>query len=286
MIRGVVVPPLAWLEVNPDYGFKSRSGMSELEVNYFALYWDKIIVPDNNFISIALPKENDLIQSGLVERPEISFQGVVGSGELPRLLLLAQYRILQELRNKDKSTDWFYHQIGEELVLPQSTQVIMSSLRMELTDALPVPPPDANITDILEFKLRRKDELGELHDYIDSLYRRIINSGDVDFEKSQCYADLVRSIQNINRVHDELWSSPFKLSLKTSFEADLNSLAQGTLAMLAASSFSDALTGAAFGIGHGLLSSVHFKLERKSVMKAESNKLMYLVHAQRQGLLP
>lgn len=286
MTRGVVATPMAWLQVNSDSEFNAQPGMTELEVNYFALYWDRIIIPDNNFISVPIPKQNDLIQSGLVERPLIAFQGLVGSGEVAKLLVLAQYRILQSLRNDNKSTDWFYHQIGEEFVLPKSEQVIKDTVRMELANALPVPPPNTNIAEILEFKLRRADELNELHDYIDSLYRGIINSGDIHFEKTKSYADLINAIKNLNRVHDESWQSPFKFTLQTSFEADLNSLLQGAFTMMAASSLTDAMTGAAFGIGQGLLSSISLKLERKNLMKKESDKLMYLVHAQRKGLLP
>lgn len=168
MSRGVIAAP-AIINVQGN-GFVMERGLSEQEIRYYALYWDRIVIPGNNLIYVGLPDEKILIESGVIERPRVTFQGSFMGAEVGHSFAKAQSVVAKELIEKEKSIDWVLHQIGNNLNIPNEYVEQKHSLRFELVNLLPVPSGDTPIEEILDFKERRATELNALHTAIELAY--------------------------------------------------------------------------------------------------------------------
>ncbi|MDC4545415.1 hypothetical protein OHV61_17250, partial [Acinetobacter baumannii] len=61
MERGIIIPPaLIKCNIENNSVYLERSYYPE-EIQYFALYWDKVAVPEQRVMKISLPYEDDYI---------------------------------------------------------------------------------------------------------------------------------------------------------------------------------------------------------------------------------
>jgi len=205
MSRGVIAAP-AIINIQGD-GFTMERALSPQEIRYYALYWDRVVIPGNNLVYIGLPDEELLIESGVIERPRVGFQGAFRGAEVGHAFATAQSMVAEKLIEEDKSIDWVLHQIGNRLNIPNAYIEQKHSLRFELVNLLPVPSGDIPIPDILEFKERRAAELGELHQAIELAYLEALRSPDKDLGHAVAIRELKKSIENlddIERILDEI----------------------------------------------------------------------------------
>jgi len=158
-----------------------KGGLSKNDIKYFLLYWDKIIIPANNFIYVEIPYEKDLKESNIIERPIIHFQGSFNSSDIAKAMLYDESKIVEE-KIKDKKIDWTIHQFNNQLILPDDKIIKKKVFKFELMNILPVPNDNIPIYDIIDFKLRRKDEFLALHNTLDELYFDILKSPDSDLK--------------------------------------------------------------------------------------------------------
>ncbi|MDC5950650.1 DUF6236 family protein [Proteus mirabilis] len=183
MQRGVVVSSELITRNKNDSGFTIQRTINPVEMNYLALYWDKIVIPSNNIIYTGVANEEVFMDSGVLERPRYSVNGSFNTDDYPDLQVRLQSKTVDTLREKNPSSDWRIHQFGGDFLSRDS--FFSESARVELANLLPVPSVDVHIHEILEFKERRKAELEALHSYSDDLYLEILNSGDPDLNQSQ-----------------------------------------------------------------------------------------------------
>jgi hypothetical protein len=78
MERGVIALP-ALIDITLN-GFTMKRSISPEEIRYYALYWDKIIIPGSNLIYVGIPEEELLIETGVVERSRVNFSGAFWGG--------------------------------------------------------------------------------------------------------------------------------------------------------------------------------------------------------------
>lgn len=284
MMRGVVALPL---EVKQeDGGFFGCGGISNLDLNYFALYWDKISVPDNTFLRIGLPNEDVLIDCGVLERPMMDIGPRLHSNDFPKVLAEAQIALVDKLRSEDKYSYWNIHQKGDGAVLVSERCVVKETVRLELSNLLPVPSAAIHIHEILEFKQRRKDELEALHSYCDDLYFEIINSGDPCLQAAKSFTNLKQAIENLDKLNSEGWRSPIKFNLNISPEFDLSQVRAGLATILSAFNsphpFETVVMGSVIGLIEGSI-KISPKLQR--MREGENKSLVYVSNAKREGLV-
>lgn len=102
MLRGVVCTPLELTKTADGSGFTTGSGLTKLDLNYFTLYWDKIVSPTSNFYHFCFSNEDDLIACGVLERPTYStHDGRMHDSFFPEFYAAAQIDALQK-REVDK----------------------------------------------------------------------------------------------------------------------------------------------------------------------------------------
>ena len=173
MKRGLIAAP-GIINRLPE-GFEMKRSLSLDEMRYYALYWDKVVIPSNNLVHIGVPQEDAFISAGAIERPNIGFQGSYGGNQLTDAILSCQSIVAKELV-KDKTMDWVIQQFGDECILLDNYSEERNTLRIDLAACLPVPTGEVNIHDILEFKEQRKNEFITLHEYLDEFYEEALSS--------------------------------------------------------------------------------------------------------------
>jgi hypothetical protein len=298
MKRGIIASP-----ANIKFEFPSAlnlsSGISPETIRYFLLYWDEIIIPDNNLISFGVPDEQDLIQCGCVYRPMSRFNGHISGHEIGHYIIKEQYK-LAEFFSNDPNVDWVIHQAeSNQIYLPQSETIERSVVRLNLTNALPVPTKDVNINEILEFKIRRQDELISLHQAIDDLYIEILESPDQKLTGKKVMTRLTESIDSLDKVTKEKFRVFGKFDMQAQYNIKgkdlLNFTGVGSApAILEATGHTfDALTwytlpiGVATGFAVGMISglSVNIKRAQTPSYAADKLKLSYLSQASKVNII-
>lgn len=283
MERGVVALPFEAHQ--REHGFEIGDALSALQLNYFALYWDKISVPTNIFFGLQLPNEEVFKETGLLTRPMINVGSTLAIEDFPKVHLLAQVQLTDHLREVDKSTAWSIHQTGDNSLLFADQSVSKETVRLELENLLPVPSTNVALHEILEFKYRRKDELQALHSYCDELYFEIINSGDPTLQAAKTFSKLKQSISDLDKLNAEGWRSPVKFDLDISPEFDLSDVRAGIATILGAFSsshvFETVTAGAMIAVLEGF---VKIKPRLQSMRHGGSTNLAYISKARVEGI--
>jgi hypothetical protein len=281
--RGLIAAP-GIINRLPE-GFEMKRSLSLDEMRYYALYWDKVVIPSNNLVHIGVPQEDAFISAGAIERPNIGFQGSYGGNQLTDAILSCQSIVAKELV-KDKTMDWVIQQFGHECILLDNYSEERNTLRIDLAACLPVPTGEVNIHDILEFKEQRKNEFITLHEYLDEFYEEALSSADQDLASKKALSKLAKSIDDLDKVTHER----FQKSNKHDLSAELNLYGRDILIGAAGGAGLDFASGFTFPIATiagGLLSIVRVTAKTtRTFQPAEKNlKLAYLSDARKNGLL-
>lgn len=262
--------------------------VSEIDLNYYALYWDKVIMPTNNLIHIVVPNEEEIIKAGVLERPsvQLSFQSSNPFNISYDPLIRSQSVVANQILGDDNSIDWTIHQMGEQIIITDEHEKAFNSIRVKLFNCLPVPSKEVKIEEILKFKEKRNDKLAALHSTIDELYLGIIDSPDPNFQRKKTIAEFEKAIKDLDSVANE----KFKFFSKYNFTVEFNLDGKDVLLALGGGAAFDFFTpevSIPFGpIISGIASTIKIKVSKTtSIEKAENRlKLSFLADANTEGL--
>ncbi|EDW4700908.1 hypothetical protein AU987_000356 [Salmonella enterica subsp. enterica] len=286
MKRGVVFTVQELLKINGGNGFKGGKSISDEELNYLILYWDKLVSPANRFIYLGFTNEEELKKCGVLFRPMFDPQGLIGVDGIAEFHSRTHVEALQIMREKEREVDWRMHFFNSEVSIHQESAQQKEVVRFELAELLPVPPKATPLQEILEFKERRSDELQALHGYLDELYLEVLNSGDFNLQKAKSLSGLRASLEDLNKLNSQTFRSPIKFNLSSAFEFDLNQLMSAGLTALATLNSTRPLE--VFGVGTAVTllgGSIKVKAQLQNVLKKGDPKLAYLTNASREGIL-
>lgn len=284
MQRGVVVSSELITRNKNDSGFTIQRTINPVEMNYLALYWDKIVIPSNNIIHTGVSNEDVFMESGVLERPRYSVNGAFNTDDYSDLQVKLQSKTVDVLREKIPDSDWRIHQFGGDFLSRDS--FFSESARIELANLLPVPSVDVHIHEILEFKERRASELAALHSYSDDLYLEILNSGDPDLTKAKTMSKLKKTISDIDKLNNESWRSPIKFNLQISNEVDIAKIKSLYLTVAGAATTGHPLESLIVGgLCTFLEGYVSLKVGLQSVRPGGGNELIYLSNARKEKII-
>lgn len=217
MNKGIVIAP------KHKYDGKTLHLIGEADLKYYLLYWDEIDYPTNNLMYIK-PSEDEkyLMELGILKKS--NFKVNYYSGNVGPIFTLAQINIFEQ-KNMFEPGKWTLGQIGSDFDFYDKT-AFKSSVDIKLYNMLPSPGENVSIDDILEFKIKRKDELIALRCALDQIYLNIINSKDSLCAESVEIRNLEQIIQNLHKVVDESWRSKYLTSLK--LKVNISNLVKGS----------------------------------------------------------
>lgn len=186
------------------------------------LYWDKIVVPcvPDFFVgNLHSPGIYEIASAGIVEQIYTDYPQ---PGEMAQSLYNAHMGLMLKLFS-DKKDNYTAYDIGELFIGRSDVQVNGGEL-IYLVNAIPQPSEDVSITELLEFKEKRKDELRTLMTHLNSLELRIREAETKDTEFKKCINEIDIACRDIIRLYKErnikfnLSNATFNFSMKEMIE--------------------------------------------------------------------
>jgi len=176
--RGIVTPP--GKIIIQDNTYHMQKGLSPDEMLYLSLYWDEILIP-TGYIHVSTPFEQELISNKVLIRPHSSQITPCASSLTPEGHLkieaheLYAFGEFAKSKLQSKGEDWVIQHISDDPIYLPEHRNEQNSIRFRITNSLPFPAysDSFHLEDLLDFKHKRKDQLGELHQSMDELLKRI-----------------------------------------------------------------------------------------------------------------
>lgn len=288
MLRGIIASPGKINRIN-NKAVTFNSSFSLEDLYYYILYWDKLVIPTNNIIHMGLPNEDLLLKEEILLRPRIQFENWstnIEDGSFD-LFIRSQSLVANEFIKNDKQTDWTLHQLGDEILIGIDKKTEFNSIKVDLSNSLPVPKASTKIEDILEFKLKRKSEFLELHETLDSFYFEILKSPDKELQTKKSVSELNKAINNLNRVSTESFSILSKYNLTTELNISGKNILAGIASGASFGFFSNPQVIPITSIIGGVLGAINIKLNKTTSVEEAKNKLKlnYLSEAHKNRII-
>ncbi len=286
MQRGIIGAP--GVIVRRGNGLFCERGLSDEEIRYYIMYWDKVVIPSNNFVNVKLPGEKELLSLGALSRPKIKFpfDGSYSGKGFANAVLSCQSIMAQRLIS-EINTDWVVHQIGNKLEILPNFSAKNKILQMFLIGALPVPTSEIPIEDILNFKEKRHNELNELHNAIDDLYCDILKNPDQAFATKKAMARLKESILNLESTTKERFNNFKQYNLEIQFNLSGKDLMQSASYGALIDFLCNPLSAPIATIAGAIVSMIKISVKTNYTFNPAANKdkLGYLSHAKKKNII-
>ncbi len=225
MKRGVVIGGLCSTYYHNGGVTVLAADLKKDIINTSLLYWDRIDIPQNNFVYEPITEDMKiLIDEGVLTRENIYYEeldpilqdqnpyvrsvqipsGQINPEEYEKKVNFAPYIAFLELL-KDRNTLWSFIENSETVLVPNESTYKPKTpgLLLEFHQALPQPNENTPFEEILEFKNKNKSELLALRTEIDSMCKLVSESEDFNFAKSQQLTRLRKAIDDISSVARE-----------------------------------------------------------------------------------
>ena len=293
MKRGVIATP-AEFEFSLT-GFNIKSTLSRETLAYYLLYWDEIVIPDHNLISVSSEMLDQLCSLGCVYRPFIKHRGSFFGNEIAANILREQSQ-LASLMHKDPHVDWVLHQTNSHTLATVDKEFEdNSSLRLKLTNLLPLPNQEVPFEELLEFKVRYADEFREFHALLDGLYLEILDSPDRVLSERVAMQRLKSLVDDLEQITSNQFGVLKKFDIEASYNLSGNKLIGGAtggsviemLSSLTSASTPELFTSALLGSALGAVSGFNIKVTRtkKPTQVNDKARLSFLARASDIGLI-
>jgi len=208
--RGLVVSPP--LEIEGTLLRIKSTNLHPQELRFALLFWDRLVWPSSRAIHIASGQDEQFLESaGVLRRPDYTFNGDAAQG-----MARGQYQAYLDLENAEPGV-WALAQGENSLLWKEGLVEQDTGAVVELHRAIPIPRHDVPLAEILEFKLRRRDELLLLRKHLESFVSEIEASTDRPRTLQERIANIDQACANLLIVGKE-WQFPVSLSnIKASF---------------------------------------------------------------------
>lgn len=208
--RGLVVS--APIEIEGAHLLAKSCNLDPQELRFALLFWDRLVWPSSRAIHFASgPDEAFLESAGILTRSEYTFNGDVAQG-----IAKGQIQAYQDLERTEPGV-WALAQGENSLLWKEGLAEEGKGALIEFHRAIPVPKHDVPLTEILEFRQRRRDELILLRYQLESFVSEIEGSADKSLALQKRVAELDQACSNLLALGKE-WQFPVYLSnIKASF---------------------------------------------------------------------
>lgn len=272
--RGLVIS--CPIELGPENSVTIKTTeLDPQDMRASLLFWDQLAWPTCNAIHTEGGSDVEfLIGAGIMQRPSYPARGTMSE-----ILVELQEQAFIDLDGAHPGC-WSISQ-GENSILARHGKLLKEQgISLELMSAIPVPDKDVPLNEILEFRLKRYDELLALRGEIETLVARINSSDDPKSEIRSCVSEIDRKCEAAIRVCSE-WKFPVRISnLKSSFNIKpFGALRDAAVAYPLVEILGMSTTALALAIGAHAASSIEIKGDFGwSGLKDRTNPYRYVSH--------
>jgi Family of unknown function (DUF6236) len=210
--RGLVMS--SPMEVNKEELLVKSFSLDLQEIRFALLFWDRLAWPLMwIFGPDCSPDEQFLIDAGILSRPKAPYY----DGDIADIVAYSQVHAFLEIEQREPGL-WVLAQGENSLLLKNRVLEVGRGALIELHRAIPIPDKDVPLSDILEFKAKRSDDLQNLQQEIDSFFTSVNNAADKEFELRRHIKQIDAACADLLKVAKESIIR-FRLSdLRASFE--------------------------------------------------------------------
>lgn len=223
MEKGIILSP----QVSAGRGNGQQAIIHEkmnlADLRFALLFWDKFDVTCYERFSYrtspGFPNPNQeldvLIDEGLaiVDTDGIDLKNVTSEPlYIQDFVALEPYAVLQKYLSKTDA-DWSFFQTGGGLNTPDKCAEIRDTIEFQLYNMLPIPNADVPIHDVLEFKLKKADQLLALRNTMDELVGRVCAAEQTEKEAIRIKEKLTNEIAAYTKATQEFNSKTVLKSL-------------------------------------------------------------------------
>lgn len=277
MERGIITPAMEI--VSEGNSVSMKGGIPPEKCRYYALYWDKVVITDSNVFGTGISDELKILEGAGIVRKEtarMNLSGTFDGSSLAKMHFQGLAEIATDLTNKNPG-QWAIHQSGDQLTIPAGLSTELVTADFELTRCLPVPKADVPLDRLLEFKLKRADELAALRGSLDDLYLEISKSADIPRSKIVHLQRLEQAISDLDKVAQQSWGERLLASRKVSLDLNYGSITNGAItAGVVGASFSNPIAAIVAGTAHALVSSLKFEVSISNQLESPHGKQLDL----------
>jgi hypothetical protein len=226
MKKGIVISPK--FQPLPN-GIKFDGDIDASDLRKYLLYWDEIVLAENNIVVIRSNDFNYLVSAGVAKKERIIF---TGSFKIDSGLMIVSQQAAWAQREQAEPGVW---SIAQSSYLPYFVDGVNKSvIEFELYNVPPIPSEDVPLNDILEFKQRRKDELLAFRVHLDELYQSVLSAENTQSAKNAALIKINIALSAINKTLEESNIRKGISSLRSTIQSDFSgiigtALAAGTI---------------------------------------------------------
>lgn len=219
------------------------SELDRQELRVASLLWDRLVWPTSRAIYIAGGPDADYLQqNGLLFRPEYTFNGDIAQG-----MAMTQITAFRELESREPGS-WALAQGERSFMLLTGMADQDRGTLVELHRAVPVPDQDVPLEEVLEFKLRRADDLAALRAELDQCYLLIDSAEDKALAELTQFKKVDAACADMVKLSRETF--PFRMA-SLGMQFTYGALKGGTAGWSAGDRLGLPLVGAAIGAAAG-----------------------------------
>lgn len=210
--RGLVVSPP--IEIEGTRLFAKSSNLDPQELRFALLFWDRLVWPSSRAIHFASNNDELFLEStGVLSRPEYTFNGDGAQG-----IARGQFQAFQDLNSSAPGAwAWALSQGENSLLWKDGHAVPDEGAIVELHRAVPIPKHDVPLTEVLEFRSRRRDELLLLRYELETFVAELEGATDRPLALQRRISEIDKACADLLSAGRE-WKFPIYLSnLKASF---------------------------------------------------------------------
>lgn len=189
--------------------------INHAELRAELVFFDRFDIPAQNVIGRPYPVYDFLNREGIAQSTRVSMSG--SGSDIIRLHSLLAYKALDH-REPNK---WAMGRSVQAFGYQASDLSDKQSIQLKILNALPVFAPDVELSEILEFKIRRKPELLALRSHLDGVAQRVRSNGVEGLEDSAELLNFIKSLDDHMKIMGESNREKILRNFKASFSADL-----------------------------------------------------------------
>ncbi len=172
------------------------------EIRKSILYWDKIAIPRNNHFRITCEEIELLIDHNLAEEVKIFLPS--NNTNIYTDTITTQLLAFQKLQESNTDT-WTLGQYSNITQLNNKNLIDANIIEIKLINALPCPPNDTPIFEILEFKERHGNKIQNLQYEIEDYTADIIKSINPARSEDRKLKEINKIIKDIQDLSHQSW---------------------------------------------------------------------------------
>jgi hypothetical protein len=170
------------------------------------LFWDKLAWPTNNFLHIQSGPDAEFLEKvGVLSRPLFRF-----SGSDVDIMLNTQVQAWRDL-DANNPGNWALSQGENSFLVRNQVLTEGNGTSFTLHRAIPVPDQTVPLADILDFKVKRVDELYALREAIDGMAAHIAKAENQQDELAKQVNSLDKRCTDVLKIAKE-WPFPIRLT--------------------------------------------------------------------------